>query len=195
LHLWEFIAISGLVTIPLASTIRTNFKEGEVRFQFPKIFPVLVYFLSFEPAFALTLAPYVLEELGENVTLFMVISYLLSLPFYIFGYKLGKYFEYVLLIIALSSFLFFYLEIPEALFVFTALGLGINSVAPVIAQRYGANALNSGIAINIAAIGGTIIPVVFSQNIKSVAFLTILSMLAFLILKKRSEKTEEKITI
>jgi len=38
----------------------------------------------------LTLAPYVLEELGENVMLFMVISYSLSLPFYLFGYKFGQ---------------------------------------------------------------------------------------------------------
>jgi len=134
LHLWEFIAISGLTTIPLTLMIRTNFKEREVRFQFPKVLPILVYFLSFEPAFALTLAPYVLEELGENVMVFMVISYSLSLPFYLFGYKIGKYFEYVLLAIALSSFLFFYFEIPESLLVFTALGLGINSVAPSIAH-------------------------------------------------------------
>jgi len=91
--------------------------------------------------------------------------------------------------------MFFYFKIPEALFVFTALWLGINSVSPAIAQRYGANALNSGIAINIAAIGGTIIPVVFSQNIKSVAFLTILSMLALLIMDKESRRAEEKNSI
>jgi len=72
--------------------------------------------------------------------------------------------------------------------------LGINSVAPTIAQRYGANALNSGIALNIAAIGG-IIPVVFSQDIKSVAFLTILSMLALLIMDKESRKMGAKIPI
>jgi len=68
------------------------------------------------------------------------------------------------------------------------LGLGINSVAPVIAQRYGANALNSGIAINIVAIGGTIIPVVFSQNVKNVVFLTVLSMLALLIMERRNAR-------
>ena len=195
LHLWEFIAISGLITIPFVALVKSNFKEREIRFQFPTILPILVYFLSFEPAFALTLAPYVLEELKENVLLFMVISYSLSLPFYLFGYKLGKYFEYALLAIAISSLLFFYFQIPEALFIFTALGLGINSVAPAIAQRYGANALNSGIAINIAAIGGTIIPVVFSQDIKGVAFLTILSMLALLIMDKESERIRERIAI
>jgi len=195
LHLWEFIAISGLVTIPLAFAIKTNFRQREVRYQFPTILPILVYFLSFEPSFALTLAPYILEQLGENVMLFMVISYSLSIPFYLFGYKLDKYFEYMLIAIALSSFLFFYFKIPDALLIFTALGLGINSISPIIAQRYGANALNSGIAVNIAAIGGTVIPVVFSQDIKDVAFLILFSMLILLIIEKESRKIEEKIAI
>ena len=194
LRLWEFIAISGLITIPLAFTIKTDFRQREIRYQFPPILSILVYFLSFEPSFALTLAPYILEQLGENVMLFMVTSYLLSLPFYLFGYKLDRYFEYMLMIVALSAFLFFYLKVPEALLVFTALGLGINSISPIIAQRYGANALNSGIAVNIAAIGGTIIPVVFSQNVKDIAFFILFSMLTLFVMNKESKK-EEKIAI
>lgn len=122
----------------------------------------------------------------------MIESYSLSIPFYLFGYEIMKYFKYTVLIIVLSSFFFFYFDIPEALLIFTALGLGINSIAPSIAQRYGANALNSGIALNIASVAGTIIPIVFSHNVNYIAFLTLLSMSTLLVLEKEGEREKKR---
>ncbi|WP_369609308.1 transporter [Sulfurisphaera javensis] len=193
LHYWELIAISGLITLPFTLTYKSNIKTSNVRYQFPPLLAILTYFLAFEPAFALTLAPYVLEKLGDDVLVYMIISYSLSIPIYLLGAKLERFLSMLLVGIIVSGILFFYFNISEALFIFTALGLGINAIAPTIAQRYGANPLNAGIALNIAAIGGTIIPIVFSNSIKSISILTLITMIILLFLERA--RKEEKITI
>ncbi len=189
---WSLIAISGIITIPFSLLYRglLNFNVEENKFSLPSLSSILIFFFSFEPAFVLQLAPSIVED--ENGISWLILGYIVSIPMYILMPSISRFLgETKTAIIytstsAITGVLFFVTSLPYILVIFTAFGLGINAIAPRLASVYGATARSVGIALNTAAIGGVIVPVVASLNIKIIASLfTALSMVVLLILAVR----------
>lgn len=189
LKTWYLIALSGGITIPLSLLYQKidSFKGEKIKLGLPSLFSVLAFFFAFEPAFILQLAPTILEK--EGGLSWLILGYSISVPMYFIIPALARILGETKAIIistsisALSGTLFFVTGIPYLVVIFNAFGLGINSLAPRISQFYGAGARNMGVALNAAALGGVIVPVVGSINIKVVASLiTAISMIALLIM-------------
>jgi len=189
LKTWYLIALSGGITIPLSLLYQKtdSFKGEKIKLGLPSLLSVLAFFFAFEPAFILQLAPTILEK--EGGLSWLILGYSISVPMYFIIPALARILGETKAIIistsisALSGTLFFVTGIPYLVVIFNAFGLGINSLAPRISQFYGAGARNMGVALNAAALGGVIVPVVGSINIKIVASLiTAISMIALLIM-------------
>ncbi|EWG07618.1 MAG: transporter [Candidatus Aramenus sulfurataquae] len=189
--------LSGAVTFPLSLLYRkVEAFEGTtpaLKLEMPSFAAVLVFFLSFEPAFVLQLAPSLLEREGGIV--WLVVGYVASIPMYFLIPALSRVFGETralttsAVIAAVSGATFFLTDSPLALVPFNAFGLGINSVAPRVAELYGANARNMGIALNAAAVGGVFVPVVSSIDVKVLAStITLVSMFLLLLLGVRRRR-------
>ncbi|MFP3399820.1 transporter [Acidianus sp.] len=186
---WQLIALSGAITLPFSMLYkRVSVFSVEVgKLGIPSISSILIFFFSFEPAFALQLAPAIVENQGGIV--WLIIGYIVAIPMYIFvpviSSLLGETRTALLYTMtsAISGVTFFLTGSPYVLVVFTAFGLGINSIAPRLAASYGASARNMGIALNTAALGGVAVPVISSFDIKFLAsLLTALSMVILLVM-------------
>ncbi|BCU70149.1 transporter [Stygiolobus caldivivus] len=190
---WTLIALSGLITSPfslLYPNVTDFARYKNQSLSLPSLTSVLIFFFSFEPAFVLQLAPSIVEDQGGII--WVIIGYALSIPMYLLVPRLSiseaKVTAIYTLVSAISGVLFFQTSIPYVLVLFTAFGLGINSIAPRLASAYGATPRNMGIALNTAALGGVIVPVVSSIDIKAVATLfTAISMTILLILSVRAK--------
>ncbi|ARM77046.1 transporter [Acidianus manzaensis] len=186
---WGLIAISGILTIPFSLLYKDVkvFSVEVTKFSIPSVSSILVFFFSFEPAFALQLAPAIVE--AEGGITWLIIGYIISIGMYILvpviSNTLGESKTAIMytVISAVSGVLFFTTASPYMLVVFTAFGLGINSIAPRLSAAYGASARTMGFALNTAALGGVVVPVVGSLNIKVIASLfTAISMIILLVM-------------
>lgn len=168
LRSWSLALTTGALSVLLLPVIsRHDMKIKKAQSRMPSPLGVVTYLLSFVPSFSLSLAPYFLEINGYSWDI-VLISYVLAIPMYFILPALSRRVNPGILtvivasIASISGVLFFdgyiYLLIP-----FTMAGLGLNSVTPVIARRYGINSINSGIAINSAALGGVVYPVIPSM--------------------------------
>ena len=194
LRFWYLIALSGVVTIPFSIHYNKveSFKvrnSGNV-LDPPSFLSILTIFLAFEPAFILPLAPQILEK--EGGISWLITGYSLSFFMYLLIPYFVKFVGNVrvmiitILITAITGALFFLTNIPYLVVVFNAFGLGIISLAPGIAMKYGANARNMGMATNLAAIGAVLLPVVGSIDTEIVASsITFVSMIVLLVLGLR----------
>ncbi|MCI2413968.1 MAG: transporter [Candidatus Aramenus sp.] len=194
------VTVSGALSFPLSLLYRkVEAFEGTspaFKLEMPPFVAVLVFFLSFEPAFVLQLAPSLLESEGGIV--WLVVGYVASIPMYFVIPALSRVFGETralatsTVITAVAGATFFLTDNSLALVPFNAFGLGINSMAPRVAELYGANARNMGIALNAAAVGGVFVPVVSSMDVKVLAStVTLASMLLLLLLgvKRRGTVT------
>ncbi|ABP94470.1 MULTISPECIES: hypothetical protein [Metallosphaera] len=165
---WTLAISTGALSILLLPLIsRGDMKIRKTKAGIPSPLGVLTYLLSFVPAFSLSLAPYFLEINGYSWDI-VLISYVMAIPMYFVLPALSRKINPGVLtvivagIASISGVLFFdgyiYFLLP-----FTMAGLGLNSITPVIARRYGINSTNSGIAINSAALGGVVYPVIPSM--------------------------------
>ncbi|BFI75892.1 transporter [Sulfurisphaera ohwakuensis] len=189
---WSLIAISGIITIPFSLLYKglLNFKVEEDKFSLPSVSSILIFFFSFEPAFALQLAPSIVED--EGGISWLILGYIVSIPMYILMPTISRFLGETRTAIiytsvsAISGVLFFITSLPYILVIFTAFGLGMNAIAPRLASVYGATARSIGIALNTAALGGVVVPVVASLNIKIIASLfTAISMVILLVMAVR----------
>ncbi len=119
---------------------------------------ILVFLLSFVPSFTLSVAPYFLEINGLP-WVWIIPSYAMAIPSYyllpVLADKIGFHRTLMLtvLVVVMSGTLFFQ-KLFFMLMPFTFFGLGLNSLAPKIALRYGVDSRNSGVAVNTAGLGG-----------------------------------------
>jgi hypothetical protein len=188
LEQWSLITLTGVITLPfslLYSYVEEVPKLYGAKLTMPPLASILIFFFSFEPAFVLQLAPSIVESQGGIV--WVIVGYAVSIPMYLIVPRLTlaetKIAALYTLVSAISGVLFFITSIPYILVLFTAFGLGINSIAPRLASAYGATARNMGIALNIAALGGVIVPVLSSLDVRLLATLfTAISMAILLIL-------------
>ncbi|NON62820.1 transporter [Acidianus sp. RZ1] len=191
---WYLIAISGIISIPfvLIRNSYEDFKTIKIKTSRPSILSIAAFFLSFEPAFVLQLAPSIVQSSGME---WLIFGYIVSIPMYLLVPSLSSLLGEVrttmvyTFIASMSGVLFFYFAQVPALIVFTAFGLGINSLAPRIAAMYGANPRTMGTALNSAALGGVIVPVISSFDIRvyaSIFTVSSLCLLAVMALKKRN---------
>lgn len=188
LEQWPLITLTGVITLPfslLYSYVEEVPKLYGAKLTMPPLTSILIFFFSFEPAFVLQLAPSIVESQGGIV--WVIVGYAVSIPMYLIVPRLTlaetKIAALYTSVSAISGVLFFITSIPYILVLFTAFGLGINSIAPRLASAYGATARNMGIALNIAALGGVIVPVLSSLDVRLLATLfTALSMAILLIL-------------
>jgi len=189
---WSLIAISGVITIPFSLLYKglLNFKVEEDKFSLPSISSILIFFFSFEPAFALQLAPSIVED--EGGISWLILGYIVAIPMYVLMPTISRFLGETRTAIiytsvsAISGVLFFITSLPYILVIFTAFGLGMNAIAPRLASVYGATARSIGIALNTAALGGVVVPVVASLNIKIIASLfTAISMVILLVMAVR----------
>ncbi len=186
---WQLIALSGIITLPFSIAYKkvSVFSIEAGKLGVPSISSILIFFFSFEPAFALQLAPALVENQGGM--LWLILGYIAAVPMYIFvpaiSSLLGESRTALLYTMtsAVSGVVFFLTASPYILVVFTAFGLGINSIAPRLASAYGASARNMGIALNTAALGGVAVPVISSFDIRFIASIfTALSMVILLVM-------------
>ncbi|WP_225968739.1 MFS transporter [Saccharolobus islandicus] len=194
LRLWYLITLSGCIAIPfsiLSSKVESfKGKDAENALDPPGFLSILTVFLAFEPAFILPLAPQILEKEG-GIT-WLIAGYSLSffmyllIPYFVKFVGNVKAMIITILITAITGALFFLTDIPYLVVIFNAFGLGIISLAPGIARKYGANARNMGMATNLAAIGAVFLPVVGSIDTEIIASsITFVSMIVLLVLGLR----------
>ena len=189
---WQAIAVSGLMTLPFSLLYNRveEFQTANERVTLPPVQSVLIFLLSFEPAFALQLAPSIIE--GQCGIIWLIIGYVASVPVYLlipaFSSLFGEARTEIAFVTAsaISGVTFFLTSSPYALIPFTAFGLGVNALAPRIALAYGVSARNMGLAINTAALGGMAVPVISSFDVRPIAsLLTALSMAVLLVMSLR----------
>ncbi|MCY0860138.1 MAG: hypothetical protein OWQ54_06865 [Sulfolobaceae archaeon] len=116
----------------------------------------IMSFLAFEPAYALTLVPLMINDSFEE----SIIAYSIAIIAYIILPKVESYFkELVIAIGVLGAISFLTLSVP-IISIFTALGLGFISIIPSIAYKKGISPRDLGPSMNLASIGGLIFPTV-----------------------------------
>lgn len=186
---WSLIALSGIITLPFSAFYKNviPFSSQRTKITLPPIASVMLFFFSFEPSFSLQLAPAIIED--EGGISWLILGYSISIFMYVLAETVASLLGELrtLLIYAIASAAsgvsFFLTASPYLLVAFTAFGLGINSISPRIASVYGASARVMGFAMNTAAIGGVIVPVIGSFNVKLFGSLfTAISMTALIVM-------------
>jgi|GEM_PF-461573 len=162
---WYIIALTGLIAIPAAS-VPISAPIANSRFSVPSILSIVAALLCFEPAFALQLAPTILEEEGQQVLPWMIAAYGSAVPIYFILPMIFKRSRFVIVCLTilqgLAGALFFLTGFTPLLLPFTTIGLALGAIAPALAMEYGTDPTSSGMALNIAALGGLAIPVISS---------------------------------
>lgn len=165
---WELVSIAGIVFAPalLFSRKHNIISPMLKKFHFDfsiKVF--LVFLLGFTPAYVLEVVPSYLgpSSFTESIIAYSiaVFAYLL-LPALIIRFSLKKTLFSSLIIVAISGIIFFATTNIVFAVLFTAFGLGVNSLLPIISRNMDIDANKIGPSMNFSAVAGFIFPVVLT---------------------------------
>ncbi|BAB59398.1 hypothetical protein [Thermoplasma volcanium GSS1] len=176
------LSLLGLLirNVPIGHVISTGFNFSPYSF--------LIYFLAFEPAFVLEIAP---KLLGSTAFVESLIAYLVAIPAYMVFPILGKRYGfknmiYVTSVVTIISSIFFFIFLSlEAAVVFTVMGLTVNAIIPGFLRSSNIDPEKIGPSLNFSAINGFITPTlvyVIGYPRYSSLSLTLLSMTLLLAL-------------
>ncbi len=175
---WELVSIAGIIFVPSVIFSRKHNVISPVlrKFHFDFSFKVFIIFLlGFTPAYILEIVPSYLGDIAFEESLIAysvaVFAYLL-LPYMINRFSLKKTLYPSLIIVAISGVLFFLTRNILMAVIFTAIGLGINSLLPIISRNLNVEPDKIGPSMNFSAVSGFILPVVLTIGYESINSLT-----------------------
>ncbi len=171
---WELVSIAGIIFVPavLFSKKHNVISPALRKFHFDFSFKVFIIFLlGFTPSYILEIAPSYLGSaaLEESIIAYSIaISAYLLLPYMINRFSLKKTLYPSLIIVAVSGVLFFLTKNIFMAVIFTMIGLGINSLLPIISRNLNVEPDKIGPSMNFSAISGFILPVVLTVGYESI---------------------------
>ncbi len=185
---WELVSIAGIIFVPaiLFSKKHNVISPALRKFHFDFSFKVFIIFLlGFTPAYILEIVPSYLGSASfkESVIAYSVavFAYLL-LPYMLTRFSLKKTLYPSLVIVAISGILFFLTKDILLAVIFTMVGLGINSLLPIISRNLNVEPDKIGPSMNFSAISGFILPVVLTigyESLNSLVTIAIAMVLFF----------------
>ncbi|AAY80361.1 hypothetical protein [Sulfolobus acidocaldarius] len=173
---WRSIYAVGVISLPLALlgkyTLKFKAEDHIILDNHISLYTIMIFLLTLEPSFILTLAPQILERQGELELL--LLAYVLSLPMYIVNSVINYKVAFTLSGISagIFGFLFFLTGSPILIIPLVMFGITITSVVPKVF-----NSKNTGASINIASIEGAVVPVVGTVSDYVAGGMTLFSMI------------------
>ncbi|WP_337860310.1 MFS transporter [Ferroplasma sp.] len=185
---WELVSIAGIIFVPAVlfskkhNIIAPRLKKFHFDFSL-KVF--LVFLLGFTPAYVLEIVPSYLgpSSFVESIVAYSiaVFAYLL-LPALIIRFSLKKTLFPSLIIVAIAGILFFSTMNIIFAVVFTAFGLGINSLLPIISKNMNVESDKIGPSMNFSAIAGFIFPIILTIGNEALNSALVISVAAIFLL-------------
>ncbi len=169
---WTLVSLVGVVFLPaFIFSKKHNIISPHVRkFHFDfSISVFIVFLLGFTPAYILEVVP---TYLGSSSFVESIVAYSIAivpylvLPYLVNRFSITRIVYSTLFVILVSGILFFLTGNLIMIVIFTAFGLGMNSLLPIISGKLHIGPEKIGPSMNFSAISGFLLPLIITVGIE-----------------------------